>query len=138
MPAAMLLAHETAATRRPTAEATEASGTVDMPPENVEPALTAARPLIEGAQAEEGCLDYDWCPDPMNPGRIRVFERWESEATLAAHFQRRWYLEMRETLGSYGITNAVTAKYRVDLEEPVYDETFTPRADFFTAGDVSP
>ena len=42
---------------------------------------------------------------------------------------------MREAIGRFGILNADTAKYRVDLEEPVYDETFTPRADFFTAED---
>ena len=63
------------------------SGTVDMPPENVEPALAAGRELIEGALTEPGCLDYDWCPEPTTPGRIRVYERWESEAALAAHFQ---------------------------------------------------
>ena len=28
-----------------------------------------------------------------------------------------------------------TAKYRVDVEEPVYDSTMTPRADFFTLED---
>ncbi|MFK7913535.1 MAG: putative quinol monooxygenase [Pseudomonadales bacterium] len=109
------------------------SGTVDMPPENVAPALEAAKPLIVGALTEEGCLDYDWCPEPLTPGRIRVFERWESEETLAMHFKTHWYNDMRETLGKFGITGADTAKYRVDLEEPVYDETMTARADFFTA-----
>ena len=38
--------------------------------------------------------------------------------------------------GSFGLIAADTKKYRVDLEEPVYDETFTPRADFFTAEDA--
>ena len=109
------------------------SGTIDMPPENVAPALESAQPLIEGALTEPGCLDYDGCPDPRIPGRIRVFERWESEEALAGHFQLNWYKDMREHLGKYGITGADTAKYRVDLEEPVYDETGTARADFFTA-----
>jgi quinol monooxygenase YgiN len=108
------------------------SGTVDLPPEKLEAALAAARPLIEGALTEPGCLDYDWCPDPLHPGRLRVFERWESEADLAFHFENVWYLRMRETLGSFGLLGASTAKYRVDLSEPVYDETMTPRADFFT------
>lgn len=108
------------------------SGTVDLPPENLEAALAAGKPLIEGALTEEGCLDYDWCPEPLTPGRLRVFERWESEEALAAHFQTRWYTEMRDTIGKFGIIAADTAKYRVDLEEPVYDETMTARADFFT------
>jgi quinol monooxygenase YgiN len=112
------------------------SGTVDLPPDRLEAALAAAKPLIEGALTEPGCLDYDWCPDPLHPGRIRVFERWVDEASLTSHFQTHWYLEMRDTLGSFGILAAETAKYRVDLSEPVYDTTGTPRADFFTASDA--
>jgi quinol monooxygenase YgiN len=108
------------------------SGTIDMPPENALKAIETARPLIEGALTEEGCLDYDWCPNPLVPGRIRVFERWASEEALAAHFQTEWYLKMREHIGGFGLIGAETAKYRVDAEEPVYDETFTPRADFFS------
>lgn len=108
------------------------AGRVDLPPERLDEALEAARPLIEGALTEPGCLDYDWCPDPLHPGRLRVFERWRDEASLAAHFQSEWYTRMRETLGAFGILGAETAKYRVDLTEPVYDETMTARADFFT------
>jgi quinol monooxygenase YgiN len=108
------------------------SGTIDLPPENVQPAIESARPLIEGALTEEGCLDYDWCPNLLVPGRIRVFERWASEEALAAHFKTDWYLKMRDHIGGFGLTAAVTAKYRVDAEEPVYDETMTPRADFTT------
>jgi quinol monooxygenase YgiN len=111
------------------------SGTIDLPPENLEAALAAGKPLIEGALTQPGCLDYDWCPEPLHPGRIRVFERWASEEALASHFQNRWYLEMREAIGQFGLIGADTAKYRVDVTEPVYDETMTPRADFFTAKD---
>ncbi|MEM7078350.1 MAG: putative quinol monooxygenase [Pseudomonadota bacterium] len=111
------------------------SGTIDMPPDNVAPALEAGASLIRGALTEPGCLDYDWCPEPLTPGRIRVFERWDSEAALAAHFRSEWYHGMRAALGEFGITASNTAKYRVDLEEPVYDKTMTARADFFTATD---
>ena len=111
------------------------SGTVDLPPENLEAALEAIAPLVEGARAQPGCLDYDWCPDPLRPGRLRVFERWESEDALAEHFRNEWYLRMRETVGRFGLLAADNAKYRVDLSEPVYDDSMTPRADFFTDGD---
>ena len=61
------------------------SGTVDIDPEQMEAAMTAAKPLIEGALTQEGIMDYDWCPDPLTPGRIRVFERWESQQALENH-----------------------------------------------------
>ena len=110
------------------------SGTVDLPPERLAGALDAARPLIEGALSQPGCLDYDWCPEPRHPGRIRVFERWRDEDSLAAHFRGEWYRRMREALGGFGILAADTAKYRVDATEPVYDQQGVPRADFFTRG----
>ena len=105
---------------------------IDLPPERMEEALTAGKPLIEGALTQDGCLDYDWCPNPLVPGRIRVFERWRDEASLANHFSNRWYQDMAATIGSFGLISATSAKYRCDAEEPVYDETRTPRADFFT------
>ncbi len=108
------------------------SATIDLPVENLEKALAAARPLIEGALTEPGCVAYDWSVEPTHPGRIRVFELWADEASLAGHFGSEWYLGMRELIGSFGLLSAESAKYRVDLTEPVYDETFTPRADFFT------
>lgn len=108
------------------------SGTIDLDPKRLDAALEAASPLIAGALAQPGCLDYDWCLNPRHAGRLRVFELWQNEAALAAHFAGPWYRQMRETLGQFGLVAASTAKYRVDHSEPVYDDTGTPRADFFT------
>ena len=47
------------------------SGTVDIDPEQMEAAMTAAKPLM-GRAHPGGIMDYDWCPDPLTPGRIRV------------------------------------------------------------------
>ncbi|MGB1342466.1 MAG: putative quinol monooxygenase [Pseudomonadales bacterium] len=108
------------------------SGTVDLDPEQMDAAMVAAKPLIEGALTQDGILDYDWCPDPLTPGRLRVFERWESEAALQNHFNNHWYNDMRMALAQFGIRGADVLKYRIELAEPVYDETGTARADFFT------
>lgn len=109
------------------------AGTLEIDSEQVEAALEAARPLIEGALTQDGCLDYDWSPNPWIAGRIRVFERWRDEESLASHFQNRWYRDMLATIGTFGFKSADVLKYRVDLSEPVYDDTGTVRADFFTA-----
>ena len=36
------------------------------------------------ARETAGCLDFAQSPDPLEPDRINVFERWESDAALQA------------------------------------------------------
>ena len=51
---------------------------------------------------------------------------------LQNHFNNHWYQDMRVALAQFGIKGADVLKYRIELAEPVYDETGTARADFFT------
>jgi quinol monooxygenase YgiN len=37
------------------------------------------------SRAEQGCIEYVIAPDPLDPGRVVLFERWESQADLDAH-----------------------------------------------------
>lgn len=108
------------------------AGTVDIDPEQRAKALDAARPLIDGALTQEGCEFYAWCIDPTTPGRIYVYERWESQEALASHFEGPHYLAMRNTIAAHGLRGADVLKYEIGRAEPVYDPTGTPRADFFT------
>jgi quinol monooxygenase YgiN len=34
--------------------------------------------VIEAARATDGCVDFHLSADPIEPGRINVFEQWES------------------------------------------------------------
>jgi len=110
------------------------SGNIDLKDAKArDEAIDVARGLQQKTRDEEpGCLAYVFAPDPCVANRIYVHELWEDEASLAAHFEHPNYLNMREALGKIGLVGADTNKHRVDLSEPVYDETFTPRADFFT------
>jgi quinol monooxygenase YgiN len=110
------------------------AGTVDVDPERRDAALEAGRLHMEATRAQKGCMDYLWSADLLVPGRIYVYERWESEADLKAHFDGPHYLAMRNTIAGHGLTGADVLKYRVERSEPVYDSTGTPRADFFTEG----
>lgn len=110
------------------------AGTVDVDPQQRDAALEAGRPHMEATRKFAGCLDYVWSADPLVPGRIYVFERWDSTETLAAHFEGPYYLAMRDTIAAHGIRGADVLKYRGDGRERVYDETGKPRADFFTTG----
>ena len=37
------------------------------------------------SRGEEGCLEYTFAPDPLEPGRVVLVEKWESQETLDAH-----------------------------------------------------
>ena len=98
-------------------------------------AIELGRTLQQATRDQEpGCLAYCFAPDPCVEVRVQVYELWTDEASLAAHFRHQNYLDMRDALGQCGISSATTDKFRCDLREPVYDATFTPRADFFTSG----
>lgn len=109
------------------------AGTIDLPADKRAEALAGAEPHIRAAQAENGCIAYDWSPDPYNPERVHVFEEWASQEDLAFHLTAPPYKDMLGHLGGFGILGSKTQKYRVDHIEPVYDPQGVPRADFFTA-----
>lgn len=106
------------------------SGEIDLPPERRDAALVGARPLIEQALAERGCRHYAWSADPFEPGRIHVFEEWESAADLQAHFEGEPYLGMLAHLSAHTILKADTRKYRVDRVAPVYGPEGVPTPEF--------
>ena len=40
--------------------------------------------VVELARAAPGCLDFSVAADIVDPGRINVYERWESQAAVEA------------------------------------------------------
>lgn len=109
------------------------AGEVDFPPENREEALAGAKALIDMALAEPGCRHYAWTADPHLPGRVHVFEEWDSPEQLQDHLEGEAYRGMLAHLSGFSILNAVTRKYRCDLQEPVYGPDGVATATFLTA-----
>ena len=80
-------------------------GQFRMPPEN----MAAARPLMSkvmlATRTEDGCVEYNYAEDLLDPGLIRVSEVWESRAQLTAHLKTEhmavWVTE-RAALGLSG------------------------------------
>ena len=58
--------------------------------------------VIEATRAEDGCIDYGYAEDVLDPGLIRIAERWRDRAALEAHFKTphmaAWKTQ-REALG---------------------------------------
>jgi quinol monooxygenase YgiN len=92
-------------------------------PADVKPMLLAARPFIDGALAEPGCIHYAWTEDHLTPGKVHVYEEWTSSEALEAHLRDHWYRDMGAHLSKYPRKARMNPilKYRIDHEEPVYD-----------------
>jgi quinol monooxygenase YgiN len=47
--------------------------------------IASRHQVMLASRAEAGCLEYVFSADPLQPGRVVLFERWESQAALDAH-----------------------------------------------------
>jgi quinol monooxygenase YgiN len=108
------------------------AGTVEIDAQKRDAALEEAAGLMAETRAQKGCVHYVWSADPTSTTRIYVFENWDATDDLAAHLAGPYYAQMLGLLGKYGVTSAEVSKFKVALEEPVYDPEGRPRADFFT------
>jgi quinol monooxygenase YgiN len=54
-------------------------------PDQREQFLRGRAEIMQRSRSEPGCVTYAFTPDPLDPGRVLLFERWESKAALADH-----------------------------------------------------
>ena len=90
------------------------------------------RDSIDGALTEPGCVAYSWTQCHLIPGRVMVYEEWTSSENLEAHLNSHFYRDMGGHLSSFERvqTTAPILKYRVELQEPVYDENGVAKGHF--------
>ena len=63
------------------------AGRVPVKAERRAEAVAAALKMARATQAEAGCRSYAFYSDLEDPNTFLIFEEWESEAALTAHFQ---------------------------------------------------
>ncbi|MEL7207280.1 MAG: putative quinol monooxygenase [Actinomycetota bacterium] len=89
------------------------SGEIELDPADRDAAIAATESVVAATLQEEGCLTYGFWADPTDPGRFRVFEEWETEAALLAHFGQPHMTAFLETMGTLGITKSEIHRYDV-------------------------
>jgi quinol monooxygenase YgiN len=60
-------------------------GTFEVDPEQRNAFLAERQEIMRTSRNEDGCLEYTFAADPLEPDRVILFERWESQAALDAH-----------------------------------------------------
>jgi quinol monooxygenase YgiN len=60
------------------------AGHITVEPQQRESYLAGCVGVVEQARRTAGCLDFAITADLVDPGRVNVFERWESQAAVEA------------------------------------------------------
>jgi len=88
-------------------------GTIRIPPAMLVRARAAMQLMVLASRAEDGCLDYAYAEDVLEPGLIRVSEAWSDQATLDAHFASDHLAEWRNAWPALGICDRDLGLYEV-------------------------
>ena len=77
------------------------AGTVKVKPEKRSEAVRAALKMAKASQAEPGCRAYAFYADLEDPNTVLIFECWESDAALQAHFQSPHMAEFNAAIAGF-------------------------------------
>jgi len=95
------------------------AGTIEMDPTKIVDFWPHAEEMMRATHQEEGCIEYSFTLDRLTPGRVRVYEKWESEEALAAHFEVSHMATFRAALADLSVTGRSISKYTVADETPL-------------------
>ena len=60
------------------------AGHITVEPQERESYVAGCVSVVEQARGAAGCLDFVITADLVDPGRVNIFERWESQAAVDA------------------------------------------------------
>lgn len=79
------------------------TGHFRIPPEKMETLRPHARRTLEATRKEKGCILYAYGEDLIDPGLIRVVERWTDWPSLEAHGKAEHMATWRAALKEIGV-----------------------------------
>ena len=93
------------------------AGHITVEPQQRESYLAGCVSVVERARGAAGCLDFAITADPIDPGRVNVFERWESQAALNTARGNAPSFEQAEAMLSVSV-----AEYDIADARPLFGE----------------
>jgi quinol monooxygenase YgiN len=63
------------------------AGHFEVDPADRDAFIAGREESMRRSRAEEGCIVYAMTADPLEPGRVLLFERWESKEALGKHLE---------------------------------------------------
>ena len=89
------------------------SGEIRVAPESRIKAVAAMTRVEQATRKEEGCLTYTFYADLEDANTFRIFEEWESDAALAAHFKAPHIAAFRAEMTEVKVLSRQIKRYEV-------------------------
>jgi quinol monooxygenase YgiN len=70
--------------------------------------------VMEATRKEDGCIEYNYAEDVLDPGLIRVSEVWESREQLGAHLKTAHMAVWGEERTALGLSGRAITVYEAD------------------------
>jgi len=85
----------------------------------IEAARDAIAAMVEASNAEEGCIDYTFTLDVLDPTSMHIVEKWVDDAALVAHFQTPHMATFQAAIAELDVSVTEVAKYQSDDGSPL-------------------
>jgi quinol monooxygenase YgiN len=94
------------------------AGSIVIDPAKRDAAILAAKEMMAATRREPGCRAYTFSLDLEDPGRVQLFEHWESQTALDAHFKTAHMARFNAAVAGLGVREAALQKYEVTTVGP--------------------
>ncbi len=81
--------------------------------------LAAVAPMVTATLAEPGCREYAFTPDPNDPNRILLYELWDDQDALDAHFASAHMAQWQHDRKGLSVVGSDIKKYTISAVGPV-------------------
>jgi quinol monooxygenase YgiN len=95
------------------------SGTVRIDAAMIEGTRAAMKKMIEASRGENGCIEYSYAIDVLDPALVHVFEIWRDRAALDDHFKTAHMAAWRQSFPALGIFDRKLNLYDVSGASPI-------------------
>jgi quinol monooxygenase YgiN len=95
------------------------AGTIDVDPDRRDEFLGGRVESMQATQTEPGCLDYVMSADPIRPGVVLLFERWEDADALDVHLRALREQPRDEDGAASAVRGADITRYEISASGPI-------------------
>ena len=95
------------------------AGRIRIDPLHREPAIAAATVMMRETRQEKGCISYTISADVEDPGLFHIFEEWESQENLSAHFQSPHMAQFSQQIAGFSVKERHLQRYQIAAVSPL-------------------